>query len=105
MPPQLPQGTTFTVPSRGTKKYTAVVPAGRGRPRALRVSFGHRAYGHYRDQVPRGMGGGKWTKSDHNDAARRANYRSRHGGMKCAGGERCVDVRYSPAWFSYYFLW
>lgn len=103
MPPQLPEDTHFEVPDRGKKKYIAVVPR-RGH-KTIRVGFGHRDYEHYQDQVPENKGGGRWTALDHGDSARRDNYRKRHAGMKCKSGARCIDIRYSPAWFSYYFLW
>ena len=103
MPPRLPSGTYFTVPARGKKKYAVVIPQRGGSP--LRRSFGHRDYQHYKDQVPKSMGGKKWSKRDHGDKKRRANYRKRHAGIVCKGGVPCVNKRYSPAWFSYYFLW
>ncbi len=105
MPPQLPKGTRFVVPRAGTKKYTAVIPPRRGAATPSRVSFGHRDYQHYKDQVPKNMGGGRWTKKDHGDKKRRTNYRKRHAGMKCKDGTSCVKKRYSPAWFSYHYLW
>ena len=98
-PPGLPRGTRFEVPRTGTKKYVAVLPGGE------RVGFGHRDYEQYRDAVPKGQGGGRWAQKNHGDLARRASYRARHGGLRCASGERCVDRRFSPAWFSYHFLW
>lgn len=103
MVPRLPQGTTFVVPDTGKKKYTAIVPRPGGR--AVRVSFGHRDYQHYRDQVPAEMGGGKWSHKDHGDARRRASYRRRHSGILNSDGNPAYRKRYSPAWFSYYFLW
>jgi hypothetical protein len=103
MPPQLPKGTRFVVPRTGKKKYTAVIPQRGGKTR--RVSFGHRDYQHYKDQVPKRMGGGRWAKKDHGDKKRRTNYRKRHAGMKCKDGTACIKKRYSPAWFSYYYLW
>lgn len=88
----------------GDKKYKATwTDAVSGRTRT--VQFGARGYEHYRDSVPRAKGGGLWSKWDHLDRARRANYRARHAGMRCADGKRCIDKKYSPAWFSYHFLW
>lgn len=91
--PKLPSGIRFIVPSGGTKKYTAILPDGK------RVSFGDRRYEQYRDSVPTALGGGRWRDHDHNDATRRKSYRSRH----AAQGH--YKRKYSPAWFSYYFLW
>lgn len=107
MPPRLSTGTLFEVPRSGKKKYVAVVPRAGRRP--LRVGFGHRDYQHYKDQVPRALGGGRWARLDHRDPARRARYRARHAGMVCKDARgtpvRCIDRRHSPAWFSYHFLW
>jgi len=99
----LPLGTRFVVPTTGTKKYTAVIPLPDGKRR--RVGFGHRDYQQYRDAVPRALGGGQWSLADHLDSFRRADYRRRHGAQKCEDGTPCVERLYSPAWFSYHFLW
>ena len=103
MAPLLPKGTRFIVPRTGKKKYTAVVPLAKGKVR--RVGFGHRDYQHFKDRVPKNIGGGRWARKDHGDPARRASYRRRHGAQKCKDGTLCVKRRYSPAWFSYHFLW
>jgi len=94
----LPRGIRFER-GRGFKKYTAIMPNGK------RVSFGDMRYQHFKDSVPRALGGGLWTHLNHGDAARRRNYRQRHGSLHCKDGRRCVSIQYSPAWFSYYFLW
>lgn len=94
----LPKGIRFTR-GPGDKKYTAILPNGH------RVHFGHRAYQHYKDQVPKALGGGLWSHKDHLDPARRKNYRTRHGALRCKDGTRCVDKNLTPAWFSYYLLW
>ena len=83
----------------GTKKYTAILPSGK------KVHFGHSDYEHYKDSVPKKLGGGIWSHKNHLDPQRRKNYRKRHGGMMCKDGTKCISKRYSPAWFSYYFLW
>jgi hypothetical protein len=98
MTPALPKGIKFQK-GTGKKKYTAILPNGK------KVHFGHRDYQHYRDSVPKKLGGGKWSHKDHLDPKRRTNYRKRHGGMICKDGVKCISKRYSPAWFSYYFLW
>ena len=102
MPPKLPRGTRFIIPKTGKKKYTAIIPQTSG---IKRISFGHRDYQHYKDQVPKDIGGGRWSKKDHNDKKRRKNYRARHAGIKCKDGIPCIIKQYSPAWFSYHFLW
>lgn len=81
------------------KKYTAVMKDG------TRVHFGDQRYEHYRDAVPKRMGGGLWTQLDHNDPERRKNYRLRHAGVRTRGGKRAYQVKYSPSWFSYNYLW
>ena len=93
----LPPGTAFVVPPTGNKKYSALVPIGGV---WHRVPFGDRRYGQYRDSTP----GRAWAALDHGDPERRAAYRRRHAGILCAG-RRCIDIPYSPAWFSYHFLW
>lgn len=96
--PKLPAGTRFQR-GPGRYKYTAVLPSGK------RVNFGHRDYEQYRDRVPKRLGGGLWTHKNHGDAQRRANYRKRHSGVRQASGRRAVTQPYTPAWFSYHFLW
>ena len=83
----------------GRYKYTAVLKNG------TKINFGHRGYQQYRDGVPVSMGGGKWSKLDHEDAARRTSYRARHGGIMTKGGKHAYKVKYSPSWFSYNYLW
>lgn len=95
---KLPSGIKFTK-GPGKKKYTAILPSGK------KVHFGHRDYEHYKDSVPKRLGGGVWSHKNHGDRERRKNYRKRHGGMMCKDGTKCIKKRYSPAWFSYYFLW
>jgi len=84
---------------KGSKKYIALLPNG------TKVSFGHKDYQQYKDLVPIKLGGGLWTHKNHLDADRRRNYRKRHAGVVCQNGGKCIDNKYSPAWFSYHFLW
>lgn len=81
------------------KKYVAVLKNGD------RVGFGDKRYQHYKDIVPRSMGGGKWSHLNHLDKDRRKNFQSRHSGMKNADGKKSISIKYSAAWFSYYLLW
>ena len=97
--PPIPKGTRFEVPKEGNAKYIALLPDGK------KVRFGHKDYEQYKDSVPKAMGGGKWSHKDHGDRDRRENFLSRAAGQKCANGKRCIDIKYSPAWFSYYYLW
>ena len=102
--PTLPKGIKF-VKGTGTKKYTAIIPPNKTFPKGKRVSFGHKDYQHFKDSVPKSQGGGKWSHKDHGDKDRRKNYRKRHGAQKCKDGKTCYKIKYSPSWFSYYFLW
>lgn len=100
MPPTLPASIEFKRASKSSgKKYVAILPSGKT------VQFGARGYEHYKDQVPKDLGGGKWSSHDHLDKQRRKNYRTRHAAIETAEGKPAYRVRYSPAWFSYYFLW
>lgn len=98
MTSRLPKGTRFEK-GPGFKKYKAILPNGKT------VTFGDKRYQQYKDSVPRSMGGGLWTSLNHGDKRRRASYRARHGNLRCKNGELCISIRYSPAWFSYYYLW
>ena len=80
-------------------KYVAIFPDGK------KVRFGHQDYEHYRDSVPPSRGGGVWKHKDHGDKQRRNNYRNRAKGVILKSGTRAIDHKYSPAWFSYHFLW
>ena len=98
MPPPLPPGTRFEK-AAGIAKYVAALPDGR------RIAFGDSRYEHFRDAVPKSLGGKIWSSKDHLDTARRKAYRSRAEGQRTATGKRAIDVKFSPAWFSYHFLW
>lgn len=74
-------------------KYTAILSNG------SKVNFGDKNYEQYKDTVPKELGGGIWSHKDHNDKARRLNYRKRH------SANNYYKVKYSPAWFSYNYLW
>lgn len=74
-------------------KYTAILPNG------TKVNFGDKNYEHFKDSVPKELGGGIWSFKDHNDKSRRDNYIKRH------SAEGYHKVKYSPAWFSYNYLW
>ena len=99
--PRLPQNTRFEI-GTNDHKYTAFVPID---GKIKRVSFGHKKYEQYKDSVPSNMGGGKWSKKNHLDKKRRSTYRARAEGQMLKDGRRAIDVRYTPAWFSYHYLW
>ena len=83
----------------GFHKYTAVLSSGK------RVYFGDRRYEHYKDSVPKSLGGGRWSHLDHRDPERRRRYRARHAGVKTKNGRAAYKIQFTPAWFSYYYLW
>jgi hypothetical protein len=87
------------VKGKGRYKYTAIMKDG------SKVSFGHKDYQQYKDSVPKSMGGGLWTGKNHNDKKRRDSYRKRHRGVLNKLGKPAYKVKYSPSWFSYYYLW
>jgi hypothetical protein len=99
MPPSLKKGIRFEKSKVSSKKYTAIMPDGK------RVNFGAKNYEHYKDSVPVRLGGGVWKHKNHLDKERRKNYRTRHGGVLLKDGRKAVNVKYTPAWFSYNFLW
>lgn len=80
-------------------KYTAIMKDGK------KVNFGHKSYQQYKDSVPKSMGGGLYSHKNHGDELRRKNYRARHSGIKLKNGGLAYKTKYSPAWFSYYYLW
>jgi len=59
------------------------------------VQFGAKGYQQYQDQTPLGL----YSSEDHLDEKRRENYQARHG----AQGYQTRE--YSPAWFSWNYLW
>lgn len=89
----------YFVKGTGNYKYTAILPNG------THINFGNKNYQHYKDKVPKNLGGGLWTNLNHLDKERRRNYRLRHSSILTKDGKRAIDVLYSPAWFSYHFLW
>ena len=91
----------------GRYKYTAIMKDGtkvNGKT-VKRVNFGHRDYDHYKDSVPKNMGGGLWSQKDHGNHQRRKNYRVRHAGVQLKSGTPAYKVKYTPSWFSFHYLW
>jgi len=80
-------------------KYTAIMKDGK------KVNFGHQDYEHYKDSVPKNLGGGIWSHKDHGDKSRRKKYQKRHSGIINKKGQSAYTVKYSPSWFSYNYLW
>lgn len=84
----------------GNYKYSAFVKMKNGYILGP-VNFGNKNYGQYKDRVPLGL----YSKMDHLDKTRRANYRKRHGAILTSTGKKAYKVKYSPAWFSWKYLW
>ena len=80
---------------RGTnnKKYKVVIHSKDGSKKT--VQFGDKRYEHFKDTTPLKL----YTRLNHGDKKRRKNYRARHG----ASGYQTVP--FSPAWFSWNYLW
>lgn len=83
----------------GKYKYTAHLKDG------TKVNFGHKDYQQYKDSVPVSKGGGLWNHKNHGDSKRRENYRKRHEGVRTKSGKHAYQIKYSPSWFSYHYLW
>lgn len=90
----------------GWSKYTATIPASLWNRhhddkvvRQKTVQFGDKRYQQYKDQF------GFWSTMDHYNHERRKNYRKRHRGILAKDGTPAYKKKYSPAWFSYYYLW
>lgn len=95
MPPRLPKDTVFTK-GKYPYKYRVKIPS-----KDVSVQFGRLPYEHYKDQTPAKL----WKSKDHLDGKRRKQYRARSSKQKTKSGEFAYKQRYSPAWFSYHFLW
>ena len=88
-----------------TKKYKVVIPAeiwNKYREDHIldhkTVKFGAIDYQHYKDLI------GEWSNLDHLDKKRREDYRARHSKI-LKDGEPSYLIPFTPAFFSYYFLW
>lgn len=77
----------------GNYKYTAIIDNQR------RVNFGDKRYQQYHDKI------GMYSKLNHHDKQRRANYRRRHTAIINKNGKPATSMKYSPAWFSLKYLW
>jgi hypothetical protein len=78
-------------------KYKVIITMKNGSKKV--VQFGDKRYQQYKDRI------GLYTHLDHNNPVRRRRYRIRHGEIKLKDGRRAINVKYSPAWFSWHFLW
>ena len=85
--------TGFRQSTRKNKKYDAILTDDKGN--TIHIPFGDTRYEQYKDTTGLGL----YSKGDHLDEKRRTSYRARHG----ANGSQ--TIRYSPAWFSWTYLW
>jgi len=63
------------------------------------IHFGATSYGHFKDKT------GIWKSKDHNDAERRKNYRSRHGGIIKKDGTKAIKDPMGASYHAYRVLW
>jgi hypothetical protein len=82
----------FTKSTNPNKKYDIVVDG-------KKISFGAAGYQQYHDKI------GLYSNLDHKDVKRRQAYRNRHSKILLADGRPAYKVRYTPAWFSWNYLW
>jgi len=85
--------TGFRKSTRKNKKYDAILTDEKGN--TIYIPFGSSLYGQYEDKTGLGL----YSEGDHLDEKRRASYRARHGATKAH------TIRYTPAWFSWKYLW
>ena len=76
------------------KKYDAILE-NKQTKKKVRVPFGQKGYMHYKDNTGLKI----YSNLDHNDPERRKAYRARH------GANDYQKKKYSPAYFSYFYLW
>jgi hypothetical protein len=88
----------FTIPKTGNKKYKAEVYDLSGK-RVATSEFGDRRYQQFKDRI------GYYSDLDHNDKKRRDRYRKRHEAILTKDGIPAYKVEFSPAWYSYLYLW
>ncbi len=87
------------------KKYDALISADTWNTyradkttKPVSVSFGALGYEHYKDKI------GNFSYYDHNDKSRRAQYRARHSKI-LNHGVPSYKIHFTPAWFSWHYLW
>lgn len=106
-------GIRFKEAKDGKHKYVAETKDGR-----KVAAFGAVGYHHFRDSVPKDLGGGKWTKSrtflknrirkpyEHGDPETRKRYVERHSRpSKKYPGKKTSEIPLTPEWFALHFLW
>ena len=83
----------FRKSTRKNKKYDGILGDEKGNK--IYIPFGDNRYEQYKDTTGLGL----YSNKDHLDKKRRTSYRARHG----ANGSH--TIRYTPAWFSWTYLW
>lgn len=82
----------FKKSEKADKKYTAIL-RNKKTGQTKQVHFGSSKYEHWKDTT----GLGEFSHKNHNDAQRRKHFRARMGDF--------AKKKYSPAYFSYHYLW
>ncbi len=77
----------------GNKKYKVVIY--KSKKKWKTIQFGDNRYEQYRDSTPLKL----YSHLDHLDKKRRKNYKARH------GKKGFQNIKYTPAWFSWNYLW
>lgn len=87
-------GIEFRKSTRDGKKYMA-----RKVGTKKWVHFGQRGAPQFHDRI------GEYSDSDHHNSLRRKRYRDRHKAILTSSGKPAYRIKYSPAYYSYYYLW
>ena len=89
---------TFQKSTRANKKYMV-------RYNNKLIHFGAIQNGVSMGQYKDNTGLGLYSKYDHKDAKRRANYRNRHKEIKLKDGSYAYKNKSSPSYWSWHYLW
>ena len=82
------------------KKYNAILE-NKKTNKIIKIPFGDKRYQHFKDTTGLGL----YSNLDHNDKARRKNYRARHGAIKLKSGKLAYLDTEQPSYYSYKYLW
>ena len=77
------------------KKYSVITPSGK------KIHFGDKRYEQFRDTTGLGL----YTKLNHNDKQRQANYCKRAKGIKNKKGQLTYKDKETPNYYSVKYLW
>lgn len=83
----------------GKFKYSVYVKCRKNKCGKKVIHFGHVDYQHYFDK------GKHYSRLDHGDKARRANYRKRAAGITNKKGERTYKDKNTKNYWAYHYLW